>query len=43
MIKTTISQFANSIGFKKNEYIPKEGASFSLFKVEISIRINCST
>ena len=35
MIKTTISQFANSIGFKKNEYIPKEGASFSLFKIEI--------
>ena len=35
MIKTTIGQFANSIGFKRNEYIPKEGASFSLFKVEI--------
>lgn len=35
MIKTTIGQFANSIGIKKNEYIPKEGVSFSLFKVEI--------
>ena len=35
MIKTTISQFAHSIGLNKDEYIPKEGASFSLFKVEI--------
>ena len=35
MIKTTIGQFANSIGLNKDEYIPKEGASFSLFKVEI--------
>jgi len=35
MIKTTIRQFTNSIGLNKNDYIPKEGASFSLFKVEI--------
>jgi SulP family sulfate permease len=35
MIKTTIGQFANSIGFNKDDYIPKEGVSFSLFKVEI--------
>ena len=35
MIKTTIGQFANSIGLNKDEYIPKEGASFSLFTVEI--------
>jgi len=35
MIKSTISQFANSIGLKKNDYLPNEGASFSLFKVEI--------
>ena len=35
MIKSTISQFANSIGFNKDEYIPKEGVSISLFKVEL--------
>ena len=35
MIKSTISQFANSIGFNKDEYIPKEGFSISLFKVEL--------
>ena len=35
MIKTTIGQFAKSIGLNKDEYIPKEGASISLFKVEI--------
>ncbi len=35
MIKTTISQFANSLGLSKDEYIPKGGASFSLFKIEI--------
>ena len=35
MIKSSISQFANSIGFNKDEYIPKEGVSFSLFKVEL--------
>ena len=35
MIKSTISQFANSIGFNKDEYIPKEGVSLSLFKVEL--------
>ena len=35
MIKSTIGQFANSLGLNKDEYIPKEGASFSLFKIEI--------
>ena len=35
MIKSSISQFANSIGFNKDEYIPKEGVSISLFKVEL--------
>ena len=35
MIKSSISQFANSIGFSKDEYIPKEGVSFSLFKVDL--------
>ena len=37
MIKSTISQFSKSIGLNKDEYITKEGASFSLFKVEISV------
>ena len=35
MIKTTLGQFANSIGLNKDDYIPKGVASFSLFKVEI--------
>ena len=35
MIKSTVGQFANSLGLNKDEYIPKEGASFSLFKIEI--------
>ena len=35
MIKTTLGQFSNFIGLNKDEYIPREGASFSLFKVEI--------
>ena len=35
MIKTTLGQFSNFIGLNKDEYITKEGASFSLFKVEI--------
>ena len=35
MIKSSISQFANSIGFNKDEYIPKEDVSISLFKVEL--------
>ena len=35
MIKSTIGHFANSIGLNKNNYIPKEGVSFSLFRVEI--------
>mgnify|MGYP001437845852 CR=1 FL=1 len=34
MIKSTIGQFANSLGLNKDEYIPKEGASFSLFKIK---------
>ena len=35
MIKTTFGQFANSLGLNKDQYLPKEGASFSLFKIEI--------
>jgi SulP family sulfate permease len=35
MIKSTIGQFANSIGLNKDDYITKEGASLSFFKVEI--------
>ncbi len=35
MIKTTLSSFAKSIGFKSQNYIPKEGASFSLFRIEV--------
>lgn len=35
MIKTTLSSFAKSIGFNAQNYIPKEGASFSLFRVEV--------
>ena len=35
MIKSSISQFANSIRFNKYEYIPKEGVPISLFKVEL--------
>ena len=35
MIKTTLSSFAKSIGFNAQNYIPKEGASFSLFRIEI--------
>ena len=35
MIRTTIGQFAKSLGLNKDQYIPKEGASFSLFKIEI--------
>ncbi|MDA7732318.1 SulP family inorganic anion transporter [Candidatus Pelagibacter sp.] len=35
MIKTTLSSFAKSIGFNSQNYIPKEGASFSLFRIEV--------
>ena len=35
MIKTTLSSFAKSIGFNAQNYIPKEGASFSLFRIEV--------
>ena len=35
MIKTTLSSFAKSIGFNSQDYIPKEGASFSLFRIEV--------
>jgi len=35
LIKTTLSSFAKSIGFNSQNYIPKEGLSFSLFRVEV--------
>ena len=35
MIKTTLSSFAKSIGFNSQNYIPKEGVSFSLFRIEV--------
>ena len=35
MIKSTVNQFANSLGLNKDEYIPEGKASFSLFKIEI--------
>ncbi|WP_415295671.1 SulP family inorganic anion transporter [Candidatus Pelagibacter sp. Uisw_113] len=35
MIKTTLSSFAKSIGFNSQDYIPKEGVSFSLFRIEV--------
>jgi SulP family sulfate permease len=35
LIKTTLTSFAKSIGFNTQNYIPKEGASFSLFRIEI--------
>ena len=35
MIKTTLSSFVKSIGFNTQNYIPKEGASLSLFRIEI--------
>ncbi|WP_415315688.1 SulP family inorganic anion transporter [Candidatus Pelagibacter sp. Uisw_137] len=35
MIKTTLSSFAKSIGFNSQNYIPREGASFSLFRIEV--------
>jgi len=35
LIKTTLSSFAKSIGFNRQNYIPKEGVSFSLFRIEV--------
>jgi len=35
LIKTTLSSFAKSIGFNSQNYIPKEGVSFSLFRIEV--------
>ena len=35
MIKTTLKSFAQSMGYGDNDYIPKEGVSFFLFKTEI--------
>jgi len=35
LIKTTLSSFVKSIGFNAQNYIPKEGISFSLFRIEI--------
>ena len=35
MTKTTLASFVKSIGFNAKDYVPKEGASFSLFRTEI--------
>ena len=35
MTKTTLASFVKSIGFNSQDYMPKEGASFSLFRIEI--------
>jgi SulP family sulfate permease len=35
LTKTTLASFVKSIGFNAQDYMPKEGASFSLFRVEI--------
>ena len=35
MTKTTLTSFVKSIGFSAQDYTPKEGVSFSLFRVEI--------
>ena len=35
MTKTTLASFVKSIGFNAQDYVPKEGASFSLFRIEI--------
>ena len=35
MTKTTLASFVKSIGFNAQDYMPKEGASFSLFRIEI--------
>jgi len=35
LTKTTLTSFVKSIGFSAQDYTPKEGVSFSLFRVEI--------
>ena len=35
MTKTTLASLVKSIGFNSQDYIPKEGVSFSLFRIEI--------
>jgi SulP family sulfate permease len=35
LTKTTLASFVKSIGFNAQDYVPKEGASFSLFRIEI--------
>ena len=35
MTKITLASFVKSIGFNAQDYVPKEGASFSLFRIEI--------
>jgi len=35
LTKTTLASFVKSIGFNAKDYVPKEGASFSLFRTEI--------
>jgi SulP family sulfate permease len=35
LTKTTLASFVKSIGFNAQDYMPKEGVSFSLFRVEI--------
>jgi len=35
LTKTTLASFVKSIGFNAQDYMPKEGASFSLFRIEI--------
>jgi len=35
LTKTTLASFVKSIGFNAKDYVPKEGASFSLFRIEI--------
>ena len=35
LIKTNLASLVKSIGFNAQDYMPKEGASFSLFRIEI--------
>jgi len=35
LIKNTLASFVKSIGFDSQNYIPKDGVSFSLFRIEI--------
>jgi SulP family sulfate permease len=35
LTKTSLASFVKSIGFNAQDYMPKEGASFSLFRIEI--------